>query len=321
MFSNKQAWTTTTTTTTTKWVAVEQALSAASNTSAHVYGDGNPLFFTTYNDKIPRASWQGVAYGQGKFVAIASQNTNPFYPRDAQTAISYDGINWESYTDIEQSYSWADIAYGRGIFVAVALDHVGVSSDGINWTYPYVFTQASHRIRYGGGRFIAWNSMATSTYVYVSSDGSSWTAVTIDSAAKTWRDIYYGNGMWMATGALGNEVFVSTDNGTTWTQLTTAPNLSASTITYIIDDSMWIIVGISPSTYNTEQYYSTDDGATWTQNPNGAASIADRLVNDGQNVLGFAANGIEISRDKGATWLGTEYFLLNGRGIAYGNGT
>jgi hypothetical protein len=68
-----------------------------------------------------------IAYGGGKFVAVAS-NTN-------KIAYSEDGINWSEQTVMPISASWTDITYGNGKFVAIAsgTDKAVYSTDGINW--------------------------------------------------------------------------------------------------------------------------------------------------------------------------------------------
>ena len=57
------------------------------------------------------ANWYSVAYGNGKFVAVASGSN--------KAACSTDGIAWTSVT-LPSSANWRSVAYGNGKFVAVA---------------------------------------------------------------------------------------------------------------------------------------------------------------------------------------------------------
>ena len=60
---------------------------------------------------MPRSdNWKSVTYGNGRFVAVASNSTYAAY--------SADGINWKA-TTLPGTYSWNSIAYGADKFVAV----------------------------------------------------------------------------------------------------------------------------------------------------------------------------------------------------------
>ena len=56
--------------------------------------------------------WNSVAYGRGKFVAVAGSGDN-------RVMTSSDGVNWTSYAVDGDSY-WNSVVYGEGKFVAVA---------------------------------------------------------------------------------------------------------------------------------------------------------------------------------------------------------
>ena len=58
-------------------------------------------------------SWTSVCYGNGKFVAVAGNNSKYF-------AYSTDGINWTEGTISSTSRSWRSVCYGNDKFVTVA---------------------------------------------------------------------------------------------------------------------------------------------------------------------------------------------------------
>jgi hypothetical protein len=69
-------------------------------------------------------AWLGAAYGNGKFVAVAS---------NGKTAYSTDGITWS--VPAALAGNWQGVTYGDGKFVAVASDgKTAYSTDGISWT-------------------------------------------------------------------------------------------------------------------------------------------------------------------------------------------
>jgi len=121
-------------------------------------------------------SYNGIAYGNGLFVAIRSY--------DYTLMTSPDGINWGmTAANAMAGKGWTGITFGNGLFVAVAAGSgtnspgncVMTSPDGINWTSR---TSAADNtwwsVTYGNGIFVAVSS--TGTYqVMTSPDGITWT--------------------------------------------------------------------------------------------------------------------------------------------------
>ena len=99
-------------------------------------------------------NWFGVTYGDGKFVAVSSNNKNN------KTAYSADGITW---TEATLSYGfWTGITYGDGKFVAVANINpkIACSTNGITWktaTLPAALQEVYnwYGVTYGAGKFVA----------------------------------------------------------------------------------------------------------------------------------------------------------------------
>ena len=95
------------------------------------------------------ANWQSVTYGNGKFVAVASDSNIAAY--------STDGINWTQST-LPTSANWQSVTYGNGKFVAVAYrsNIAAYSTDGINWTQSTLPTSAYlQSVTYGNEKFVA----------------------------------------------------------------------------------------------------------------------------------------------------------------------
>ena len=79
-------------------------------------------------------AWSSIAYGNGRFVAIASNSSSIAYTING-------GGSWSLATvgggaGLPGVYSWSSIAYGEGQFVAIAANSAvsATSWDGINWT-------------------------------------------------------------------------------------------------------------------------------------------------------------------------------------------
>lgn len=169
-------------------------------------------------------SWQAVAAGAGKFVAVASNGT-------PSVAYSTDGTTWTTCTGQPASMLWSDIAYGNGKFVAVANTGVNqttmYSTDGITWT-PGSDAGANvvqwTKVVYGNGRFVA---LASSTKkVGVSYDGINWTITAMTHNAP--RSVGYGNGLFIVIGEEVSDTssFVQTSvDGLNWS----APQIIAGT--------------------------------------------------------------------------------------------
>jgi len=111
-----------------------------------------------------------------------------------------------------------------------------------------------------------------------------------------------------------NDVWRSTDNGATWTQMTNVPWLarSAHTSVALSDDSIVMMGGASDEPYH-DVWLSSDEGATWQRQTADAgwmerfrfAAVA--LPDDSIVIMGGATdyghkNDVWLSTDKGASW-------------------
>ena len=96
---------------------------------------------------LPSKTWVGLTYGNGRFVALASDGT-VYYTIDWQTNAwvttpSYASNNtWvqaptcagTTTSILSSSYAWTKIRYGQGLFVAIATGSIfAYSTDGIDW--------------------------------------------------------------------------------------------------------------------------------------------------------------------------------------------
>jgi hypothetical protein len=163
---------------------------------------------------VTSAAWVDVAYGENKFVAIASDSTT--------VRVSLDGETWDNTGTLSET-GFTSVAYGMGLFVAVKSGSrvVNRSTDGTGtWTAAATglpSTAAWTEVEWGNGRFVAIAGGGSTAAAY-SLDGITWTAATLP--AGTWTHVAYGQGVFMAVST--TTAAAVSENGVTWTSKTTA---------------------------------------------------------------------------------------------------
>jgi hypothetical protein len=146
--------------TTTTWS--DQSTNITTNSSGYTsvaYGagvfcaiGGTVSAFTAANptawyagDELPSKTWAGITYGNGRFVALASDGT-VCYSTDWQTsswAVSPSYAANNTWITVQNNplfangvTTWSRIRYGQGLFVAISnTQAIATSPDGLNWTY------------------------------------------------------------------------------------------------------------------------------------------------------------------------------------------
>ena len=191
-----------------RFVAVASA--GAGNRAAYS-ADG--LSWTSVS-AVTSAAWVDVAYGENKFVAIASDSTT--------VRVSLDGEVWDNTGTLSET-GFTSVAYGMGLFVAVKSGSrvVNRSTDGTGaWTAAATglpSTAAWTEVEWGNGRFVAIAGGGSTAAAY-SLDGITWTAATLP--AGTWTHVAYGQGVFLAVST--TTAGAVSEDGVTWTSKTTA---------------------------------------------------------------------------------------------------
>lgn len=135
-------------------VAIAQ--NSISNTNTFAYSTDNGDSWT--EGTMPEnARWQSIAYGNGKFIAVAT----------SLAAISADGISWSV---IESNISgMKNIAFGNGMFVITpSAGTTGYfSTDGITWGEMTMPESAEWQaLTYGNGKFVSFPATTNSNGAY-----------------------------------------------------------------------------------------------------------------------------------------------------------
>ena len=192
----------------TVYIAVGQQGSLG--TTARVAGttgsrlDSGLAWFPVTSTVMNSSAWNGIAYGDGKFVAVASSGTN-------MVATSQFGESaWTARAAPHYCYS---VIYAGGQFVAVGQGCAMTSPDGITWTSRTVpENNLWWGLTYGNGLYVTVSYVGTNR-VMTSPDGITWTARKVPNG--DWYSVAFGDGKFVAVSSLGNKVMTSV-NGINW---------------------------------------------------------------------------------------------------------
>ena len=178
---------------------------------------------------------------------------------------------------------WCAIAYGGGRFVIIpdSSTTTNFSTNGTSWSAGGALPSAAEwsSIAYGNGIFVAVSGKtADSAAAAYSTDGSSWTSVTLPTSSR-WSSIATnGTGRWVAvagnSGSSTTLAVVSTNNGTSFSNAT-MPGAAARWTSIVWNGSVFVATA-----YNGTRSAVSEDGVTWTDvvmasSANWIASAAD----------------------------------------------
>ncbi len=194
-------------------------------------------------------SWDGITYGNGKFVAVASRSKN--------IACSTDGITWEVEARLSSYLYWRCIAFGDGVFVATADQNSNIaaySKDGIAWEQTTLSEAGNwYGATYGNGKFVTVNT--SSYYAAYSTDGITWVKSYSLPRSAGWRSVTFGDGKFVAVSYNSSVAAYSVD-GINWKSATLPYVATWRSITY----GKGKFVAVS---YNTQHIAYSTDGITW----------------------------------------------------------
>ena len=152
-----------------KFMAVARTGETATSTNGNTWTGATAL--ATPNDG---SGYQGVAYGAGKWVAIASNTStdSSYYSIDS-------GTTWIACTMPSQTDGYRDVAFGNNIWVVAGnSDELAYSPDGITFTDNVSTLGAVSQIGYGQGLFVAQGFDGANYQIKTSEDGINWTSRT-----------------------------------------------------------------------------------------------------------------------------------------------
>jgi hypothetical protein len=262
---------------------------------------------------LPTATWTSVAYGNGTFVAVATN----------LIATSADGITWASTT---LTGAWTAVAHngvsGSGsVFVAVANGGTvaATSSDGVTWATHAITTALWRSVVYGNGTFVAvaGNSAAATT----STNGVTWAPQTLPGAAANWYSVAYGNVggttptfVAISGGGSPGTIAATSPDGATWTARTLPTTAAWTSVAY--GNGTFVAISGSASTVAA----SSTDGITWIARTLPTSNWNSVVYGNGTFVA-VGGGTVAATSPDGVTWLSRTLpgASNNWSSVAYGN--
>jgi hypothetical protein len=153
------------------------------NTGATAYSTNGGVTWTA-GGSLGAGTWQSVAYGQGRWVAVVTGGTSTSYSIDG-------GATWTAGGSLPASSTWNSIAYGKNKFVAVstsgAVDPAYSIDGGTTWSNSgetgYFGSGTVTSVHYGQGVFVV--TQSSSNNMVSSEDGLVWTTRAITRGSGT----------------------------------------------------------------------------------------------------------------------------------------
>jgi hypothetical protein len=261
---------------TTYYVAV-----AGGTASQTAYYSSNGTSWTTMSG-LPVGNWQAVAYGNSRFVAVASGTAS---------AWSTSGTSFNTGGSLANN-TWTSIAYGTGpaLFVAIAggtslSNATAYSVDGVSWlasTLPQSAYWTS--IAWGNGRFVAVAQGGQQTAY--SLDGINWTTPsTVLPAVYAWKNIAYGQGNFLATASTLTPTVQNTYTGSNQIQLSSTAGMATGV--------SWVPTAVTQTTTATASTTTTGtlSGGSIIGVSGALSTLTPGMANQGTISTGMAISG------------------------------
>jgi hypothetical protein len=265
--------------------------------------DGND--WTDVTGDIPSgAQILSLAYLNGNLIAgdNAVNNATGMY------VSTNNGTNWTSINWGLPNYCATSITARNGKLLTGTCGGVFLSTDaGVNWNEPTLhgdnnwadFTALAYR----NNNYVFAGDINGNAYVSTNA-GQDFTLTTqleqgalISSFAFSGTNIFASTNAW-ASGS-PNAVFLSGDNGATWTKVNTGlPTTSYIPSLAVIGTNLFAATG-------TGVYLSTNNGTSWTSVSNGITGFVRSLAVKGTDLFAGTANGVFRTTNNGTNWTAT----------------
>ena len=218
----------------------------------------------TQSSSTLNSDWRSMTYGNGMFVAVSNNGSS-----NTKTMYSTNGVLWKRGTSIsgDSTIYWESITYGMNKFVVVGPGGKWMySSDGITWSQGTIIGSGLinfKRVRFINNKFVAVGFTNSGIFVYISSDGETWTpSNTINESANLHYlyDVVYAEGKYIAVGNNYSDksVIATSTDGLTWSVVSdTTINSSLKWTSIAYGNGTFIAVGENGS------IRSVDGGSTW----------------------------------------------------------
>ncbi len=282
------------------------------NESAALYASSDGAAWTATGGAL---GINGIAYGNGRFIAVGSSLDPGVFPTGTRPAImvSTDGTNWVSST--RNIFTFAGIksspvsgvAFGAGRFVALTANTISqgntfYSTNGSDWTgspYASMLTVPPGAVTFGAGRFVAvgGNDATGDNAISSSTTGTNWTQNYTGSSGAL-KAVAFGSSQFVAVGRAsdGFKPVLTSSDGVNWSVRTFLAQLTNNLFGITYGAGNFVAVGAAGAVARSA------DGISWTQQSITTSNhLRSVLFTNSQFVAVGDAGSIFTSPD-GTTW-------------------
>ena len=211
--------------------------------------DGGQTWASVTPGNLPDGVY-GLAYNGSRIVAVGDGGDSSYSDNN--------GTSWVANTAVSgvtafTAATWDD---DNSLFIAVGDGgRLATSADGATWTPQTLDGGVINfkSVHSYGGLSVAVGTSGSSENVFVSSDGTTWSAATTASLTGGFEKVYYGGSRWFAAGE--NEIASSID-GLSWGNATAISEAGTGAV-YV--DGVYLVFA-----QNGKVWASTDSAVTWT---------------------------------------------------------
>lgn len=219
-------------------------------------------------------------------------------------------FSWQEQVNLDTKTGFDTVAYGNGVFLAGDTGSgLYRSSSGSSWeALPVMWPLGSsvEHLAFGNGVFLGVvNAVSPPINKYgivVSSDqGDTWATATGDLFDDVQQLVFTNESFYLVD---GTKVFVSTDNGATWSEiLNWSGGFSPALWSLAYGDGTLVVVGVAGKIL-----VSDDNGTSWNEPASGVNTLLTAVAyGEGKFVALTVLGDIVVSEDNGATWTITEW--------------
>lgn len=248
------------------------------------------------------------------------------FTADTETGYMYTGGSGFIYRSTDDGNTWEDINTSQLQNISVLAAGMGKILAGTGLAGIYVsenngdtWAPSNNGMAATGIKDIAVTSngllAGTTSGIFLSTDGGkSWMRKNNGLITTNINDIY-SDGFKLFAGTYGGGVFMSADNGNTWTAIKSGLSGQALYVNSVIRLNNRLVIGTGDKIY-----VSDNEGTTWTQSATGITPTSIRSVTELYGTLYAATTaGIYYSTDSGSTW--TLASAATGSSLGNYNGT
>jgi subtilisin family serine protease len=236
----------------------------------------------------------GIAYANGKYVAIGSETNIPF------SLTSVDGTNWTRHSSVlYYGRTWL-LHHDGAKFYTANYSYFCTSVDGIGWTLtPFGAPQALTAVAKGSGRFVAVGPQGT---IYTSTSGTAWGPASSGITQQLNGVCYGGPAGYVAVGENGAVVISS--NGLAWTQPPAITSQMLNSIAF--GNGRYVAVGGSGVTGFQQPAVTlvSTNGRTWRRTSNHAVDNLATVEFVKGIFVAAGGSGQVLTSEDGESWTG-----------------